>query len=207
MPSLRLIFLAVLQLRYGGKTVLLGSDVDRLGWTLLRDRGEDLRADVYEAVHHGAAFPEKPQAYQPAGRGKRRPLLTMPELLELVNPELVLLSVGTTNPHGHPHPTTLTALRQQGQRGRSLRLIGTQLTPRCHDRPAERRALAFELLPTACQGGLSSEVPTQCPCGGTIVVTLHEDGTMDIQPPGDAHARFIDSLDHPGCREPAREQV
>jgi hypothetical protein len=131
----------------------------------------------------------------------------MPQLLEIVNPELVILSVGTTNPHGHPHPTTLTALRQQGQRGRGLRLICTQLTPRCHDRPVERRARALEGLPAVCQSGLSAEVLRYCPCGGTIVVTLHENGTVDVQPSVAVHAQFLDALDHPGCREPATGKV
>jgi competence protein ComEC len=51
--------------------------------------------DVLKVAHHGSAFQD-------------------PELMSRVSPRLALISCGADNPYGHPAPTTVTALRDEG---------------------------------------------------------------------------------------------
>src|SRR5204862_3683469 len=41
----------------------------------------------------------------------------------------------------------------------------------------------------------------EVPCAGTVVVTLHLDGRMEVRPaPGGRHGEVIDRWEHPLCR-------
>lgn len=58
-------------------------------------RGGDVRADILKVPHHGSRT-------------------TTPEFLRAVGPRLALVSAGSTNTFGHPHPTVTTALAALG---------------------------------------------------------------------------------------------
>jgi len=62
----------------------------------LLDDGDDLRADVLKVGHHGSAYG------------------TTPEFLRAVAPRDAIISVGRNNLFGHPAPSTIAALREDG---------------------------------------------------------------------------------------------
>ncbi|MFF4251841.1 ComEC/Rec2 family competence protein [Streptomyces sp. NPDC001663] len=68
--------------------------------------------DVLKVAHHGSAYQD-------------------PELIRRVAPRLALISVGRDNPYGHPAPSTLAALRDEGavvlrtDRDGALAVVGT----------------------------------------------------------------------------------
>lgn len=57
---------------------------------------EKLHADVLKVGHHGSKNS------------------TMPEFLEIVGPEIAVISAGEQNPYGHPSPELLERLRGSG---------------------------------------------------------------------------------------------
>jgi competence protein ComEC len=86
----------VLRISYGEFNVLLTGDaeLEEEGWML--DQGYDLEAEVLKVSHHGSN----------TASGK--------DLLDAVNPEIALISVGANNQYGHPHREVLDRLRARG---------------------------------------------------------------------------------------------
>ena len=93
-------------IRYGGFDYLLGGDtIGRkagsenakvelaIGESLVRD---GIHVDVYHANHHGA------------NNGSSTPFL------ELIRPEIAVISLGDGNSHGHPHADALQRLQRAG---------------------------------------------------------------------------------------------
>lgn len=88
---------AVTLLRYGELAVLLTGDAYMNTEHLLIERhGERLRAQILKAGHHGSRTS------------------TSEALLEVVRPELVVISAGRKNRYGHPAPEVLDRLRERG---------------------------------------------------------------------------------------------
>jgi competence protein ComEC len=92
----------VLTVTVGGLQLLLLGDVEReAARQVLSELREDARAppsfDVVKVAHHGSANRDD-------------------ALLAYVRAPLALISVGADNDYGHPAPSTLTALRQDGYR-------------------------------------------------------------------------------------------
>lgn len=85
----------VLKLTYGRRSFLLPGDVEVEAQKGLLQQEADLKADVLKLPHHGS-----------------RSLL--PELVERVNPEEAVISVGAHNTFGHPAQSTLDLLYQSG---------------------------------------------------------------------------------------------
>jgi len=85
----------VLKLTYGRRSFLFTGDVETEAQGELLRREADLRADVLKMPHHGSR-------------------LLLPELVEHVHPEMVVISVGAHNTFGHPAQTTLDILDQAG---------------------------------------------------------------------------------------------
>jgi competence protein ComEC len=87
----------VVRLRYGGFAALFtgdaGEDVERI---LLARHGDDLRAAVLKAGHHGSATS------------------TSPGFLAAVQPELVVVSAARRNRYGHPSPIVLRRVQEAG---------------------------------------------------------------------------------------------
>ena len=143
--------------------VLLGGDLDYLGWNHLFETGHNLKAHVFVVPHHGgptgasAAFGET-------------------ELVNAVSPSSALISVGTDKnsghkPYGHPHKSLVQAFRAAG-----VSVLCTQLTPQCVSDPATIPG-AFVLPPIApeprtCSSGVG--------CAGTIVVKLSDTATPEV---------------------------
>ncbi len=89
----------VLKLTYAAKSILLPADLQGLGWSWILQRKPDLRADILAFPHHGAWY--APTGSQPS----------LPDVLQHIEPNLVIISAGRNNRYGHPHPNTIQLLR------------------------------------------------------------------------------------------------
>jgi len=85
----------VLKLTYRQRSFIFTGDVEVEAQSRLIQEGADLRADVLKMPHHGS-----------------RSLL--PALVEQVNPEAAVISVGAHNNFGHPAQSTLDTLNRAG---------------------------------------------------------------------------------------------
>ena len=171
-----------LRIDYVGARILLGADVERQGWQWMVDRNADLKADVFRFPHHGAWYDGEPP---------------LSEILHLVDPSVVVISVGSTNSYGHPSIQTLKLLRSLQT---SVRFVCTQVTSQCHSQPASIASQARELLPPENRDGHSFRNHRSCPCAGKVTVRFSSSGIM-TSPTEGQHNRVIDLFDTPQCRE------
>lgn len=171
----------VLKIECSEASILLGADVERVGWKAILDRGADLNADVFKFPHHGAWYDGTPSLQQ---------------ILNQVNPSLVVISVGSTNSYGHPSVETLNLLRSHLSK---VRFVCTQATARCHANPNEIAHEASRFLPDESLGGQSSRNKRSCPCAGNVAVRVTSDGVA-VSPTLEQHSRVIDLFDNPQCR-------
>jgi len=90
----------VLRLRYKERAFLLPGDAEKqVEYTMLRgDERELLHADVLKVGHHGSKNS------------------SMPEFLDMVSPQIAVISDGEENPYGHPSPVLLNRLNERGVR-------------------------------------------------------------------------------------------
>lgn len=87
----------VLRVSYGGRTILLAGDVEKTAEArLLRDHGDDLRADVLIAPHHGSKTS------------------STENFIAAVQPKIVIHSAGWRHHFHHPHPSVLARYREAG---------------------------------------------------------------------------------------------
>ena len=173
-----------LRLEYAGIRILLGADVQRQGWQWMVDRNTDLKADVFKFPHHGAWYGGDPSLMQ---------------ILDLVDPSVVVISVGSTNRYGHPSFETLGLLRSLNAK---VRFVCTQATNQCHREPETVATQVYELMPTESRDGHSFQNPRSCPCAGNVTVRISNNG-VEISPTPEQHDRVIDLFDRPKCREEA----
>lgn len=108
---------AVIRATIGDLTAILPGDVPPWRWTrLCNDCPAKLKADVLVLPHHGAAH---------TGGD-----VSLEQLLAVVSPAVVAVSVGSRNRYGHPCPTTLDVVGTWARR-RGARLVCTQLNEAC----------------------------------------------------------------------------
>lgn len=171
-----------LRVDYAGAGILLPADLQRQGWQWMVDRGAILKADVFKFPHHGSWYDGEP---------------SLSKILELVDPSVVIVSVGSTNSYGHPSIETLKLLRSHHG---SVRFLCTQATNKCHGEPESIASQARDLLPSENQRGHSFRDHRSCPCAGTITVRLSTDG-VTTSPTPEQHSRVINLFTNPQCRE------
>ena len=172
----------VLRIDYAGARILLSADVQQMGWKWMVDRNTDLKADVFKFPHHGAWYEGEP---------------SLSEIVDRVDPSVVVISVGTTNSYGHPFPDTLRLLRS---RQCSVRFMCTAATPRCHSEPEVMASQVRELLPLESQGGHSYHNPRSCPCAGHVTIRISSTG-VEVNPTLEQHGHVIDLFETPQCRD------
>lgn len=85
----------VIKLNYGRRSFIFTGDVEVDAQGGLIRRETDLKADVLKMPHHGSRF-------------------QLPELVERVTPQVVVISVGAHNTFGHPAQSTLDLLYKSG---------------------------------------------------------------------------------------------
>jgi competence protein ComEC len=86
----------VLRLQFGGEAFLLPGDIERQAEHALSMREESLHSDFLKVAHHGSKTS------------------TTQEFLERTEPRVGIISVGESNPYGHPHPDVLARLEASG---------------------------------------------------------------------------------------------
>jgi beta-lactamase superfamily II metal-dependent hydrolase len=141
--------------------VLIGGDLDYLGWNHLVETGHDLKTHIFVVPHHG-------------GPAEATNVFGETQLVDQVKPSAALISVGTeknsgAKPYGHPHKTLVKALRASG-----ASVLCTQLTPQCVADPSTVPSGAVLVplapVPVTWSSGVA--------CAGTVVVRL-----TDTSPP------------------------
>ena len=85
-----------IRLTYGDTSFLLAGDAEEEAEEDMLDSGQELKADVFKASHHGSRTSNTE------------------EFLEAVNPKYAVISCGENNKYGHPHAQTLNTLRAMG---------------------------------------------------------------------------------------------
>ena len=171
----------VLMVEYQGQRLLLGADVQQKGWQWMKERGTDLKADVFKFPHHGAWYDGES---------------SLDGMLSLVNPACVIISVGSTNGYGHPAIETLQLLQSHHTK---LRFVCTQATSRCHGQPEAVASQARSLLPNENQGGQSYINSRSCPCAGSVMVRFSAAG-WSLSPTIEQHRRVIELFSRPQCQ-------
>lgn len=154
----------VLRVSFAGKRVLLTADVQGKGWQWIVERKTDLQADVLKFPHHGAWY-DTTGGYP-----------SLEDVLGLVNPSVVVVSVGTRNPYNHPHINTFALLQKQSR----LRIVCTEATGQCHSLLAGLRGFQQ--------------------CAGTVEVVLNESG-LRVLPDTMTHNGVIRNFDQPQCQK------
>ena len=84
----------VLRLQYGNLRILLTGDIHHATELWLTQHIKDLRADILQIPHHGSRTS------------------THPEFIQRVQPRVGVITAGSGNPYGHPHPGVLATLAQ-----------------------------------------------------------------------------------------------
>lgn len=149
----------VVAIEANGTRVLVGGDADGRVWSRVIADGGSLRSDVFKWPHHGAL--------------RHTNATDDDQLLKAVEPSLVIFSMGTRNRYGHPLPSTVQLLTQQG-----VEIMCTQVTARCHSL-------------------LGSD---SVPCAGSVSVMLTPGGVMNTAPSSATLSALIDGWTQPLCR-------
>ncbi len=113
---------AVLALHCGHRRIIFSGDSTLDDWRRIRsDLGAPIHADIFGIPHHGANV---------GGRGGDNEAAPGLRWLytESVRCRYAVISVGTSNPYGHPAPATIEALRRS-----NAVVVCTQITRQCHD--------------------------------------------------------------------------
>jgi len=86
----------VAKVMYGTQNILLTGDSEIPEEETLLKHGDNLSAEVLKVAHHGSNTS------------------TTPDFLAKVHPKYAVISVGRNNTYHHPHPSTLTKLKEAG---------------------------------------------------------------------------------------------
>ena len=91
----------VLKLEYNKKKLLFGADLISKGWKKINKRGIDISANLFRYPHHGDFF-EKSTDQK----------VSTKELLDLVNPNITIISANADDSPKHPNPKTIEELER-----------------------------------------------------------------------------------------------
>jgi competence protein ComEC len=160
---------AVIRATVGDLTAILPGDVPPWRWGRLRnDYSAKLNADVLVLPHHGAAHVDA--------------AVTLEDLLTVVSPAVVAVSVGSRNRYGHPRPSTLNVVGQWVLKS-GARLVCTQLNEAC--------------ATDAVRNG-GAPTPSNRACAGTVTVERGAAGPTVVAGRDD-HRSWVASLGAPRC--------
>jgi hypothetical protein len=122
---------AIVVLQVGARRIVFPGDSDIAQWRLIRQhRGSPLTCDVLAIPHHGGLV---------GGQVNANDLkLLYGDCLE---PRVAIVSVGTSNTHGHPLPEVISALTRCGSA-----VVCTQITKKCCDRLESLRPAVLQPL-------------------------------------------------------------
>ena len=194
----------ILVLMCGTRKILFSGDATIQAWESLSLRMKSylpLRCDVMTAPHHGGLLAASRKG---TGSGNHHDHKANVQRLysEITNADYVVISVGSSNQHQHPDPSTVDLLCRLGKS-----VICTQLTPHCCDNlELLRPGIVDPIWPSQSTksvrltgAGRSKDVA----CAGSIVADVGLDHvTLSIWP---SHQRRVGELTssgdlHPMCR-------
>jgi beta-lactamase superfamily II metal-dependent hydrolase len=136
-------------------SALLTGDLEPTGWQSLKRHHPKLESDVLKFPHHGGAW-EEAEANN---------------LLSTINPNIVVISVGSNNSYNHPRPGTFAALHKRSD----IRLLCTQATDNCQPtvlKEREKVISTFQAQSRMDNSLFNYPRDGQCPCAGTIIIEL-----------------------------------
>lgn len=142
---------------------------------LNRCTDDDLHCHILKIPHHGA--------WQQDAEGTE-------SLFTRANPELAILSVGSTNTYNHVQPGLFRALLHLQQTQRLQRFVCTEVTRTCVHTAQERADMK--------QKGL----PSRQACAGDIVIEANHSGTWAVCNMATHQAR-VDAIERAACRRRA----
>jgi hypothetical protein len=154
----------VLRVTGTGASALLTGDLEPTGWQYLKDQNYELKSDVLKFPHHGGTWHKA----------------ETDDLLSVVQPSVVAISVGSNNGYDHPYTGVFDAL----QKRRDLRLLCTQATDKCQTLvQGERDNIIFKFEQQSIKDTSFFLPPKemQCPCAGSIIIELRDTPRI-IQP-------------------------
>jgi len=169
----------ILRVDYGKLSALLLADIEGAGLTellnflKLNSKNTDFIANIVKMSHHGA-YPKN---------GK-----DLEELLALVDAELAVLSVGSTNPYGHVEPELFKALidLQQNSDRCLTKFICTEVTRTCVHSASDRSVKE--------KSGLAKSQK----CAGEIAIIADVSGKWDLKTETD-HSNEIKNFQYAAC--------
>ena len=176
----------VLRLEYCKHAILLPGDLESQGWQLLMARNPKLSADIFKLPHHGGDFTKEKGNLQTSEANK---------LIAEINPQVIIISVGTNNRNNHPASNIIEYFRETQPKSR---ILCTQATHRCHDNPANLRGEILPLISEMCNNGSSHDDKKACPCAGTIIAHINNSNLL-IVPSAEEHYKVISSFSRPQC--------
>jgi competence protein ComEC len=161
----------VLRVSTEGVSALLTGDLEPLGWDVLGENTPELSCNVLKFPHHGAWKRDDVNA-----------------LLDSVNPEIVVMSVGTAGQaYGHPNAHVFDALKCRA----GIKVLCTQATSQCVSDPTKVEEQVNAVLSDVNGRFNGLAISKGCPCASTVVIDLNNDGVRIIHPPLDVHDRII----------------
>ncbi len=164
----------VLRVDYGSFRALLPSDIEQAGLRDMLERcsAQELHCNVLKVPHHGA-WQSDSEATE--------------HLFRQANPEVAILSVGSTNRYCHVKPALFRSLLQLQQTHRLQGFVCTQVTRTCQHTAQERVAMD--------RRGLSSPQP----CAGTIVIEVDPSGKWSMRNQA-SHEACVQTIQRAACR-------
>jgi len=171
----------VLRVVYGEFAAMLLADLEGEG---LKDylsvvkanttAAKEAKASIVKIPHHGG-FPSNGD--------------DLKELLALIDAELAVLSVGSTNQHGHVKPKLFKALieLQNSSDKRLTKFICTEVTRTCKYSTSVRTGMDKK--------GLTSSEK----CAGEITIVAETSGEWQLKVETEDHPSKVSSFSHPAC--------
>lgn len=170
----------VLQVTYGKFSAQLLADIEGAGLAELlsflkaNSDSADFTANIVKIPHHGA-YPKNGDELK--------------ELLTLIDAELAVLSVGSTNRYGHVQPELFKALidLQDNKDKRLDKFICTEVTPTCKHSANNRSTMGKSGLPEAQK------------CAGEITVVAKKTGQWNLKTEVDPHNEQVKIFKYAAC--------
>lgn len=166
----------VLRVTYGDFAVLLLADIEGAGLKecLESCKSDELNAHIVKIPHHGA-YPKNGD--------------DLKKLLESIDAEIAVLSVGSTNRHGHVVPELFNLLLdlKRDDSKRLKQFLCTEVTRTCFHSANERTSMG--------NSGLTKQIL----CAGKITIIAETSGQWRLNT-GTNHEDVISKLTYPACK-------
>ena len=166
----------VLRVDYGSFRALLLADLEGSGISSLLAHCDenDLKSHVVKVPHHGA---------WPSNGDELR------QLLQVADPEIAVLSVGSTNQHGHVVPELFKALLdlQNDPSYQLEQFVCTEVTRTCVWDAVKRRSNRHEKL------------EQKMPCAGDISIVAESSGAW-VREESAKHTELVNKIGFAACR-------